>query len=265
MGLRPVILAIIACCNAAGCATDWPRAIWCAQVELVRIPQGKRMIGTDVYWVPEEEKPQSCFRLDYVLYMGATEVTVAQWEELMGDYWLHRLRHQPVTVSWEQANAYCKALEERLERETGRAWTCRLPREAEWEYAFMYPLPPRCDGWYPGVGGYDDLYSPWESEWFSATCKKEAGVTPCQVKERRPTLIGLYDMLGNVEEWCDGWLTSDVTSMLTEGWRQPPDWDEPMHPVRGSCYNEGINELRPTRRSFAYVGKAGFRVVALPR
>ena len=120
-------LVIIVCCNAVGCASELPRAFWCAHVELVRIPEGRRMVGTDVHWVPQNEKPQSWFHVNYVLYMGATEVTVAQWAELMGDYWLDFMPNMPVWVSWEQANAYCRALEARLERAAPDPPTFRRP------------------------------------------------------------------------------------------------------------------------------------------
>ena len=106
------------------------------------------------------------------------------------------------TVSWEDAVAYCAALTER-EREAGRIpANCgyRLPTEAEWEYA--------CRAWtstrfsYGDDPGYTSLtnYVAWDYEMVDS-----GEETPLPVGQRLPNPWGLYDMHGNVWEWCQDW------------------------------------------------------------
>jgi len=151
--------------------------------------------------------------------MGKYEVKQGEYEAVMGDNpsWFNGVRqvrdpeseteidvdytdpNRPVeTVSWDDATAYCAALTER-ERLAGRiAANCvyRLPTEAEWEYA--------CRGWtstrfsYGDDPGYTNLTN---YAWYYDN--SEGQTHP--VGEKLPNPWGLYDMHGNVWEWCQDW------------------------------------------------------------
>jgi formylglycine-generating enzyme required for sulfatase activity len=101
-------------------------------------------------------------------------------------------------VSWNDATAYCAALTQR-ERVAGRIGTnvvYRLPTEAEWEYA--------CRGWtstrfsYGDDPGYTNLTN---YAWYGGN----SGGTTHPVGQKLPNPWGLYDMHGNVWEWCQDW------------------------------------------------------------
>lgn len=123
-------------------------------------------------------------------FMGQTEVTQGLWEAVMGNrpsYFIND--EKPVeNVSWNDCQEFVAALNEL----TG--FTFRLPTEAEWEFAarggnlshgFLYP------------GGDDPYYLAWYfgiSSW-----------TTHEVGTKLPNELGLYDMGGNVWEWCNDW------------------------------------------------------------
>lgn len=117
-------------------------------------------------------------------WMSTTEVTQGQWKAVMGDSRSHFSGDQlPVeSVSWSEAVAFC----ERLSRKEGRAF--RLPTEAEWEYACRA-------GGDPKAGGNVSLD---EAGWYATNSDDRTHT----VAEKKPNLWGLFNMLGNVSEWC---------------------------------------------------------------
>lgn len=162
-------------------------------IELVLVPGGRFLMGSppgeDGRWL--DEGPQHEVEL-VSFYLARTPVTNAQYEEYLRanpdaeqpKYWASEEYGQPrqpvVGVSWEEAQAYCK-------------WAgLRLPTEAQWEYACRAGTTTRyCSGdrevdlarvgWYEGNSG----------RWLH----------PVGLLE--PNAWGLYDMHGNVHEWCE--------------------------------------------------------------
>lgn len=135
-------------------------------------------------------------------YIDKYEVTVALYLEFMKatdygepEYWRDlrfNIAKQPVIgVSWHEANAYCK-------------WAGkRLPTEAEWEKAAR--------------GGLVGKIYPWGSKWDASRANNGSNTRP--VGSFAPNDYGLYDMIGNVWEWCADWYDSDYYS--SSPWRNP--------------------------------------------
>lgn len=176
----------------------------------------------------DDEGPQTRVTLTRGFWLGKYEVTQGQWQALMGSnpsHFKNAGANAPVEqVSWNDAMTFCRKLTER-ERAAGRlsadlAYT--LPTEAQWEYAcragtsialYSGPLTirgrnngPELDpiAWYGGnsgveyAGGYDS--SGWPEKQYEHS---RAGTHP--VGQKRPNFWGVYDMLGNVWEWCADW------------------------------------------------------------
>jgi formylglycine-generating enzyme required for sulfatase activity len=130
-------------------------------------------------------------------YMGETEVTQALWRAVMGNNPSYfKGDNLPVElVSWEDAQEFI----EKLNRLTGR--TFRLPTEAEWEYAARGGSKSR--GYkYSGSNSIDAV------AWYYGN----SGEKTHPVKGKQANELGLYDMSGNVYEWCSDWFGSYGTS-----------------------------------------------------
>jgi formylglycine-generating enzyme required for sulfatase activity len=142
------------------------------------------------------EGPQTHVTISRPFFLGVTDVTQAQWTAVMGSnpsYFKGDAR--PVEqVSWDDAMAFCEKLTER-EREAGRlpaGWEFTLPTEAQWEFACR-----------AGTAGarYGDLN---DIAWFVGN----SGHATHPVGTKQPNAWGLYDILGNVYQWCLDWYGS---------------------------------------------------------
>jgi formylglycine-generating enzyme required for sulfatase activity len=142
-----------------------------------------------------DESPQTQVTLTKGYWLGKTAVTQAQWEALMGRNPSNfKGANRPVEqVSWTDAMEFCRKLTER-ERSAGRlseGYEYTLPTEAQWEYACRAGT----TGRYGGDGNLDDMgWYIWNS-----------GNTTHPVGQKQPNAWGLYDMNGNVCEWCLDW------------------------------------------------------------
>lgn len=177
-------------------------------MKLAWIPAGNFLMGS-TKGEPDEE-PVHKVKLTKGFFMAQTEVTQAQYRAIMGRNPSHFEGDSlPVeTVSWNDAVAFCK----KLSRREGK--TYRLPTEAEWEYACRAGTSTvfSFGDSESNVGDYAWHYS--NSGWQShPTGKKKANA------------LGLYDMHGNVWEWCADWYGEDY-------YKQSPVLD-PTGPARG--------------------------------
>ena len=162
-----------------------------AAMTIVRIPMGLFVMGSPAA-EPGRGKDEGPRRRVVVrsFHMGIHEVTRAQYEVLMGPAGGPTGDPlEPVTqVSWHEAMLFCA----RLSARTGHR--ARLPTEAEWEYACRAGA----------VGSYcfgDDAGELGDYAWHSAN----SGGRPQPVGRKSPNRWGLYDMHGNVWEWCGDW------------------------------------------------------------
>jgi formylglycine-generating enzyme required for sulfatase activity len=175
-------------------------------MKLVLIPKGTFMMGS-----PEsEEGPsqhvaavrnevQHQVTLSKNVYLGVTEVTQAQYQKVMGKNPSHfrgdRVQgdssdHPVENVSRTDAAEFCRKLSELPEeQQAGRVY--RLPTEAEWEYACRA-------GSKTAYSFGDERDSLGDYAWF---LQNSDGKTH-RVGERKPNAWGLYDMHGNIWEWC---------------------------------------------------------------
>lgn len=133
-------------------------------------------------------------------YVQTTEVTQAQWEQVMGTRpWSGKknvregANYPAVYVSWKDCNEFVKKLN-RMEHRNAY----RLPTEAQWEYACRAGSDTRfC------FGNDETLLPKWA--WFKKNCKERNEPFPHETATLRPNTYGIYDMHGNVWEWCSDW------------------------------------------------------------
>ena len=191
------------------------------------------------------------FKKDF--YIGQTEVTQAQWKAVMGNNPSDNSGDDlPVeNVSWNEAMEFCEKL-----NETGMApdgWMFTMPTEKQWEYAAR--------GGKKSKGyKYSGSNSIGEVAWFN----KNSGLDPHPVARKRANELGLYDMSGNVWEWClDDWYTESdrLEPEFTRDNDYAYGWDRVC---RGGSWNDDEWPCRSVYRvnfSPRYrCGEIGFRV-----
>jgi formylglycine-generating enzyme required for sulfatase activity len=166
-------------------------------IKLVLIPAGTFTMGSPDSEADRgaDESPQTRVMLTKDFYLGQTDVTQGQYELVMGanpSDFKKAGKNAPVEeVSWGDAMAFCQKLTER-ERTAGRlpeGYAFTLPTEAQWEYACRAGT----------IGAY--ATDPDETSWFD----RNSGGTTHPVGAKQPNLWGLYDMTGNVYQWCADW------------------------------------------------------------
>lgn len=175
-------------------------------MQMVMIPPGEFLMGSpdsDPDGKPEE-KPQMEVTLTQPFFIGATEVTQPQWEAIMnsrpwdGQAGVRTGPNYPAsTMTWEEAEQFCEKLtaaERNISGPTAN-WEYRLLTEAQWEYCCRSgTTTPFTSGTAATIGPYAWTYGgP-----GSATYAREVGT-------KKPNAWGLFDMHGNVAEWCRNW------------------------------------------------------------
>ncbi len=256
-------------------------------MKLVLIPAGEFTMGSpesEQSWAMaqgkverrsdySDEGPQHKVKISKPFYMGAYEVTLEQWTAVMGttvgqqiknflpgaDFTLSdEVKHSDCPMffaSWDDAVEFCKKVSE----ETGR--NVHLPTEAQWEYACRAG---RATWFYFG----DDYEKLGDYAWYD----KNSSMHVHPVGQKKPNAWGLYDMYGNVLEWCSDWYHE--TSYTRSEYMDPTGpGDDSLHRrdlrvLRGGCYDYPWQLCRSASRDmftpsigpFVY----GFRVVVDP-
>jgi formylglycine-generating enzyme required for sulfatase activity len=225
-------------------------------MKLVLIPAGEFLMGSPA---TEEgrysDEQQHRVRITKPYYLGATEVTQTQYEAVMREN-LSDFKgpQRPVeTVSWDDAASFCDRLSAlQAEKVAGR--TYRLPTEAEWEYASRAGSTAR-------YAYGDDAAALGDHAWFVDNSSE----TTHPVGEKQPNAWGLYDMHGNVWEWCADWY-GEYTNSLVDDPTGPATGSERVH--RGGCWLDPATDCRTAYRGkvrpFIRVSDLGFRVATVP-
>lgn len=212
------------------------------------------------------ERPVHEITISRSFYMSKYEVTQKQWREVMGTnpVWFKKGDNLPVVlVSWYDAVEYCNKLSEREGLKLCYSGSTdniqcdfsangyRLPTEAEWEYAARGGKKSRG---YKYAGG-DSAES---IGWYSGN----SGGKMHEVGTKQPNELGLYDMSGNVSEWCWDWYDYYyyASSPSTDP-RGPLDGSGRV--FRSTSWQDNEIDLRVARRNYSsYPGEGiGFRPV----
>ncbi|MBW3018937.1 SUMF1/EgtB/PvdO family nonheme iron enzyme, partial [Candidatus Woesearchaeota archaeon] len=222
-------------------------------MEFVLIPVGKFKMGSPSTESDRDtdEGPVHWVIISRPFYMGKYEVTQEQYYAV-AKYKPSRFKQEngPVErVSWEQADRFCTKLSEIKDG------NYRLPTEAEWEYACRAGSE---DRFYFGL---DPEYSQIEKyAWYS----ENSDSTTHPVGEKKPNSFGLYDMHGNVSEWCWDWYAPNYyhkTFMIDP----PGPQNGKSRVIRGGSWFHGVRDCRSASRSSCepvYIRNyVGFRVV----
>lgn len=177
--------------------------------KMIAVKGGTFQMGSDD-WYYNELPVHRVTLSDY--YIGETEVTQELWSAVMGSnpsYFRGNMQRPVEQVSWDA----CQTFITKLNELTGE--TFRVPSEAQWEYAARGGN--KSKGYiYSGSNTIDDV------AWYSSNCSS----TTHPVKTKAPNELGIYDMSGNVLEWCSDWYGDYSSAAQTD----------PTGPATGSSH-----------------------------
>jgi formylglycine-generating enzyme required for sulfatase activity len=218
-------------------------------LEMVSLPAGEFLMGSDE---SDYEKPQHQVKVNSFA-IGKYPVTQAQYEAVMGtnpSYFKNNPQNPVEQVSYDDAKAFCQ----KLSQITGK--TYRLPTEAEWEYACRAGTTTR---YYFGdndnqLGNY---------AWYDGNSNR----TTHPVGQKKPNGWGLYDMSGNLWEWCEDDWHDSYAGAPNDGtaWIDNDNRSQSRKCLRGGSWLSSPNLCRSALRRWDFpdihISYSGFRVV----
>ena len=187
-------------------------------------------------------------------YIGKHEVTQEQWADVMdkNPSCYKSGNNYPVeSVSWSDVQGFIN----KLNQKTGENY--RLPTEAEWEYAA------RSGGKREKFSGINEKSRLGSYAWYT----KNSGNKTHPVGQKKPNGIGIYDMTGNVWEWCQDWYGRYYYRDSPKDNPKGPS-SAPLLVIRGGSWSNGPMHLRASRRDYSAPGHGhsnrGFRLARTP-
>jgi len=229
------VILILDACLAISCRTG-KTTVPSTGMEFVPIPAGKFMMGCSPgdNQCDFDESPSHQVEIAKSFEMGKYEVTQAQWSKVMGSNpskFKVDDRLPVESVSWDDVQAFIARLNALKD-----GYRYRLPTEAEWEYAA------RAGSTGPRYADLDAI------AWY----EHNSGNESFPGGQKQPNSLGLYDMIGNVWEWCSDWYGPGYYSSSPQ--KDPQGPASGVHRVlRGG-----------SRLSFALRARASFRYLLLP-
>ena len=276
-------------------------------LDMAFIPQGTFRMGrgpNEVHGAAFDELPKHSVRLEYHFWMAKTETANFQYRIFYPGYGTRRwngytfnLPSQPaVLISWHLANEFCEMLtwKEKKASRLPPGYVYRLPTEAEWEYA--------CRAGMNTEFYWGNSFAPNGVKFANVLDKRSARFLDCDtsndapardghfvtapVGSFKPNAFGLYDMSGNVWEWCFDWYNKKAYDELPElnpaqtkpvvsdlvirgNFERRRDIQSTAKVIRGGgclspppdCRSAMRDKLIPEKRDYG----VGFRVVLAPK
>jgi uncharacterized protein (TIGR02996 family) len=254
--------------GVAPCVPVWTNSLG---MRFALIPAGTFLMGSPDSEQDrrEDEGPQHEVEITSYFSLGIHPVTQEHYEKAMGKNPSYFTRskdggpnHPVEQVSWEEVVEFCRKLSNRpAEKVAGRIY--RLPTEAEWEYA--------CRG---GANSsspffFGDSLSSTQANFdgnhpYGGAAKGPHLQRTSPVGSYKPNAFGLFDMHGNVWEWCQDWYDENYSKQSPR--QGPQNGSYPM--LRGGSWDDGAHYCRSAGRDRAGPGhrcsNIGFRVVCSP-
>jgi len=201
-------------------------------LEFVRVEPGSFIMGSDLEIGDADETPAHRVTLTRPFYIGKYEVTQEQWLRIMGkNPSAFKGAQQPVeSVSWND----CQEFLARVTRKTGRKIS--LPTEAQWEYACRAGAGTRWN-----FGDRADAMG--EYAWI----RQNSGGTTHPVGQKKPNAFGIYDLYGNVAEWCTDWYANPYPKGEVTNPTGPPSGMSKI--VRGGAWGDDPSNARSAYRN----------------
>lgn len=210
-----------------------------------------------------DEGPQTRVTLTHGVYMGRYEVTQGEFFSVMNtnpSAFLGNLNRPVERVTWYEATNYCGLLTAK-ERTAGRlpsGWVYRLPTEAEWEYGCRAGTTNRF------YWGADLTYTQLAThQWYT----DNSGGTTHPVGQKPSNQWGLFDMCGNVWEWCSDWYSENHPGGAVSNPKGPASGSTGLL-KGGAWFHSAIFCRSANRDSLFHPDRntgVGFRVVIAPK
>jgi formylglycine-generating enzyme required for sulfatase activity len=221
-------------------------------IEMAWIPPGSFDMGSNDG--RRNEKPVQRVTIGQGFFMSKHEVTQAQWKALMGNksnrsYFTGDDNLPVDQISWNDAQNFIDKL-----NETNDGYIYSLPSEAEWEYACR-------------AGTTGDFYAEDVNDigWYY----DNADAKTHRVGSKQANAFGIYDMSGNVWEWCRDWYVSTYEGAPIDGSARLSGSEQKWRVLRGGSWVDYAETVRSALRHYDIPGHRssnyGFRLVAVER